>query len=261
MHMHRNVLLGFGAALYYALACYGLFVFESGILVSSLVLFGFPAYLLARYSAAPAAVIISVMTLGTGIAIMLEGIAHIYGIWYTLGVDELRIFGLIPVEVIFASVIQTLFLALLYEFIFDDGIYTTSSARVRFTAFCVFVLSVLGLIGIHQYLLQGIFFTHSYIWILFILIASSFATLAVHKALTMHFFNRLFAFSLIASIPLLVNLFVSVANTHKVFAHVNDYLYTFMFLGNTFPLEEILLALTMSLFVATFYELYLDDAK
>jgi hypothetical protein len=37
--------------------------------------------------------------------------------------------------------------------------------------------------------------------------------------------------------------------------------YTFNFFGSTLPLEEILLALVLPLFVATFYELYLDDAK
>jgi hypothetical protein len=253
--------MGALALLYYALACYCLYIFESGLLLSSLVLFGIPAYFLARYSAAPSAVIVAVLAFGAGIAILLEGIAHMYGIWYTIGVDEYRLFGLIPFEVLISSVVQTLFLALLYELIFDDGVYTASSARVRFTAFGVFSLSVLGLIAIHQYLLKGIFFTHSYIWILGIVVASSLATLAVHKSLSMRFFDRLFAFSCVAFIPMCISVFLSVTNTHKVFAYVQDYVYTFNFFGSTLPLEEILLALVLPLFVATFYELYLDDAK
>ncbi len=259
--MHRNILLGFGALLYYALCGYALVVFDLDILSTSLILFGLPAYFLARYSAAPSTVMIAVITFGVGITIILEGVAHIYGIWYTLGVDELRVFGLIPIEIFAASILQILFLALLYELIFDDGIYTTSHARVRYTAFVVFCVSVLGLVALHQYLLKGIFLSHSYVWILGILLASTFATLAVHKSLTLPFFDRLGAFSLVAAVPLLVNLFVAVANTQKIFAYTGDYLYMFALGGNMFPIEEVLLALVMPLFVATFYELYLDDAK
>lgn len=259
--MHRNIILGVSALFYYVLSCYALYVFESGILTTGLILFGIPSYFLARFSHVPGAVMVSVLTLATGMAFILEGIAHIYGIWYTIGVDELRIFGLIPVEVILVSILQIFFLALLYELIFDDGVYTVASARVRFTALGVCVLSVIALVGIHQYLLQGIFFTHSYLWILGILVASSFATLAVHKALTMKFFDRLIGFSLLAAFPLLINLFLTVSNTHKVFAYVGDYLHTFSLAGSTFPVEEVALAFVMPLFVATFYELYLDDAQ
>lgn len=259
--MHRKVLLAFAAIIYYALAFYGLYTFEAGLILTSLVLFGLPTYILARYSAAPYAVLISVITLGAGIAILLEGVAHIYGIWYTIGVDELRLFGLIPMEVFLCSILQTLFLALLYELIFDDGVYTTSKSADRFTAFGIFSLCVLSLIGIHQYLLNGIFFTHSYLWILGVLVASSLATLAVHKALSLRFFDRLAAFCVVAAPPLFIGAILSVTNTHKVFAHVNDYLYTFTIGGDILPLEEIFLILVMPIFVATFYELYLDDGK
>lgn len=259
--MHRNVLLAVGALVYYALAFYGLYTFEAGLIVTSLTLFGLPAYVLARFSAAPFAVIVSVIALGAGLVVLLEGIAHIYGIWYTIGVDELRLFGLIPVEVFLCTILQTLFLALLYELIFDDGEYTTSKASVRFTAFGVFCLCVLSLIGIHQYLLKGIYFTHSYLWILGILVASSLATLAVHRALSVRFFDRLAAFCVVGAGPLLIGVFLSVANTHKVFAHVNDYVYSFTLGGDILPLEELLLVLVMPVFVATFYELYLDDGK
>lgn len=259
--MHRNLLLSVGGLIYYALACYGLLVFEAPLLVSSLVLFGIPAYLLARYSAAPSNVMITVVALGAGIAVLLEGVAHIYGIWYTLGVDELRLFGLIPIEVLFTSIVQTLFLVLLYELVFDDGLYTTSKSSGRFVAFGMFALSVIGLIAFHQYVLQGIFITHSYLWILVILGASSIASLAVYKRLTMSFFKRLGLFSLIASVPLLVSLIVAVGNTHKVFAYFHDYVFTFSLLGEAVPAEEIVLTLLFPLFVAAFYELYLDDAK
>jgi hypothetical protein len=62
-------------------------------------------------------------------------------------------------------------------------------------------------------------------------------------------------------LPLCANLILAVANNHKIFAYVNDYLFTFTIGGNLVPLEEIVLAFVMPFFVATFYELYLDDAR
>jgi len=259
--LHRKVLLLSIAGVYYALSAYALYAFNAGSLITTLVLFGLPAYLFARFSAVPFPVIVAVVTLGGGIAALLEGVAHIYGMWYSLGVDELRLFGLIPIEVLFSTIVQTLFLALLYELVFDDGVYTTSSARVRFTAFGIFSISVLALIALHHYLFKFIFLSHSYVWVLGIIVAATVAALAVHKALSLRFFDRLAGFTLIACIPLLINLVLSVTNTHKVFAHVNDYLYSFYLFGDVIPLEEVLLMLALPLFVATFYEMYLDDGS
>lgn len=258
-HMHRTVLLIAGGITYYCVSSLALVTFDFGLLLSAIVLFGLPAYMLARYSAAPGWVLVCVAVFGAGIAILLEGIAHLYGVWYTLGVDQLRLFGLIPLEVIVSTIIQTLFLVLLYELIFDDGQYTTVKESERMYAFGVFGLSVLSLIGIHQYLLNGIYFSHSYIWIIGILVAATLATLAVTHSLTLRFFDRLAMFTLVAFVPLMLSLVVAVANTHKIFAHTNDYLYTISLFGSAVPLEEFLMLLVLPLFVATFYELYLDD--
>lgn len=195
--MHRNVLLWTIGFVYYALAGYTLYIFESGLLVTSLILFGVPAYVLARYSSAPSFVLSAVVMFGVGLSVLLEGIAHIYGIWYTIGIDELRLFGLIPIEVVVASILQTLFLALLYELIFDDGEYSLSHMSTRLVSLGVFSFSAVLLIALHVYLVQGIFFAHSYIWIIGILIASTLALLGVNRSLTIAFFDKLSAFTFV----------------------------------------------------------------
>ncbi len=259
--MHRNIVLSFVGIVYYGLCAFALSSFDIGSLGSALVLFGLPAYFLARFSAAPAAVLTSITIFGVGLAVLLEGIAHIYGIWYFVGVEELRIFGALPIEVIIVSVIQTLFLALLYELIFDDGEYSEAPARHRLLSFFVFMFGALALLALHQFLLKDIFFSNSYIWILSTLLACSLATLATLRALSFHFWDRLALFSVVAFVPLFTSLTVAVANTHKVFAHTNEYLWSFTLYGTVVPLEELLLMLCMPLFIATFYELYLDDRK
>ncbi len=257
--MHRNIVLSSTALVYYVVSVFALVQFESGSLAAAILLFGIPAYALARFSAAPTAVLATVVAFGAGVGLLLEGVAHIYGIWYFIGVEELRLFGVVPLEVLLIAIVQTLFLTLLYELIFDDGEYNQSHARTRFTAIAVFSFGVLLLLALHQYVLKTIFFSHSYIWILVVLIASSVAALLVQKKFTQRLLLKLTVFISIASVPLICSLAVAVANSHKVFAYTHDYLYTFSLFNTVVPIEELLLTLAFPLFVATFYELYLDD--
>lgn len=259
--MHRTLLILTGSFAYFALAAFGLIAFHAGLLVTALALFGIPALVLARFSAAPAAVVISVMVFGAGIAVLLEGAAHIYGIWYTLGVDELRLFGLIPLEVIATSMIETLFLVLVYELFFDDGEYTETPQQSRFAAFLGFAVLVSTLIALHVYVIHGILFTHSYLWLIGILAFSTLGTLAMQRSLTLAFFKRLGMFTLITAFPLSISMIIAVVNTQRIFAFASDYVYSISINGALLPVEEIVLTLLLPMFVATFYEIYLDDGK
>jgi len=246
-------------ALYYALGTYALQAFDAGLLVSSLVLFGIPALALSHFTVAPPAVLISVALLGSGIAILFEGIAHIYGLWYTIGISEARLFGLVPIEVIIATTVQVLFLGLLYEVLFDNGIYTPRSAWERMLFFGVFGIAVLVLIALHQYVFLGIFLSYSYLWIIGSVCAAALTALALHRNLDVTFFDRIIDFSLVASIPLGLSLWISALNVHKVFAYSNEYIGTFSLYRQTVPIEEIALLFALPFFVGTMYEIYLDD--
>ena len=259
--MHRNIILISILGVYYALSTYALYTFDAGLLVSSLVLFGLPALALSHFTLAPPAVLISITLLGVGVAVLFEGIAHIYGLWYSLGIDEARIFGLIPIEMIFATTMQVIFLALLYEVFFDDGVYTPRSAWHRMIFFVVFGVGVLVLLTMHHFLLNGLFLPYSYLWIIGSIIASALAALSLHRDLNIAFFDKIIDFSLVASIPLGISLWISSVNVHKVFAHTTEYLYTFSFYGQVVPIEEIVLLVALPFFVGTVYEMYLDDAS
>ena len=258
--MHRKLILLSILALYYALGTYALYVFDAGLLVSSLVLFGVPALALSHFTLAPPAVLVSITLLGAGIAILFEGIAHIYGLWYSIGITEARIFGLIPIEMLIGTTLQVVFLALLYEVFFDDGVYTPRSAWHRMTFFGVFGVGVLVLLAMHHFLLDGLFLPYSYLWIIGSIIASALAALALHRDLNIAFFDKIIDFSLVASIPLGISLWISSINVHKVFAHTTEYLFSFSFYGQMVPIEEIVLLVALPFFVGTVYEMYLDDA-
>ncbi len=259
--MHRTVLLFSIIALYYSLATYGLYVFDAGLLVSALVLFGLPSLALAHFTVAPPLVVLSITMLGAGVAFLLEGIANMYGLWYSLGISQTRLFGLMPLEMLVAIVLQMLFLVLVYEVFFDDGVYTPRSAWQRLGFFVTFAVAIVVLIGLHQYVVNGIFLEYSYVWIIGVLLLSSMAVLVLHKSLSVTFFDRAIDFSLIASMPLGIFLWLSVANVFKVFGYPAAYMSTVSLFGQTVPLEEILLLFVIPFFVATVYEVYLDDAQ
>ena len=258
--MQKQIVLLFGAGVYYAVSFYGLAILDAGLLVSALVLFGLPAYLLARYSAAPTPVITSIVALGIGLSLVLEATAGLYGLWDTGGVAQLRIFGLIPTELVLATILQTLFLALLYELLFDDGQYTASSGRTRFGAFALFIVAASIIALSLQYFFGNSFGADAYLWVVGILAGSGIAALALARVITVRMFDKIIDFSLLASIPLLIGSFLASANGHKIFEG-NTYLGDVTLFSIAVPFEELLLAIAIPFFIGVIYEVYLDDQQ
>ena len=259
--MDRKIILFFILALYYGVGAYALYFFDAGLLMTSLVLFGIPALALSHFTLAPPAVLISITLLGAGIAVLFEGIAQIYGLWYSLGVDELRLLGVISVEMLVAVTVQVIFLGLLYEVFFDDGVYTPRSAWQRMTFFGVFGVAVLGLLAMHLFMFKGFFLEYSYVWIIGSIVAAAVTTLALHKELSVRLFDKLIDFTLVASIPLALSLWLASTNVHKVFGYTSEYIGTFSLYGQMVPVEELILLFALPFFVATMYEIYLDDKE
>lgn len=257
---HRSLIIGSLLGLYYGLVAYALHSFDAGLLVTQLFLFGLPAYWLARSTRAPSQVLVSVAALGLGVGVLLEGVAQIYGLWYSIGFTELRLFGLISFEMVLSIMFQSVFLALAYEALFDDAEYTTRRAQDRLIFFGVFAVGAAVLIGLHYFLVEGWLLDYSYVWIVGTLVAAALTSLSLHKALTPRFIDKVIDFSLIAAIPLTISLVLSVTNVHKVFAYNDGYLSTVYLFGASVPAEEIVLLFAFPFLIATLYELYLDDS-
>jgi magnesium-transporting ATPase (P-type) len=257
--MHRRLILLALAAVYYCIAIFSLLIFEAQILVTSVVLFGIPAYALARFSLAPLSVILMVALVGAGVGVLLEALAHVYGLWYTAGVNVAKLFGIIPIEGVLAITLQIVFLTLVYETMFDDGVYNLRNIHKRILLFVgvgiAFMVFAWGSIAI-----SSVFFIESvYVWLLILLALACFVLLFIYRAFTVQLLDRIVLFTIIAIGPLLGALLVAVVNVQKVFAFTGEYVYSFAVLGEIIPLEEVLLLFILPLLVATVYELYLDD--
>lgn len=257
--MHRTLVLLLAGGVYYALASYALIMFQAGILFTAVILFGIPAYLLARFSLAPTPVLVAVSLFGVALSVLLESAAHIYGLWLSVGANETRLFSLVSIEMVIAMVLQVLFLVLLYETLFDDGRYSALHSHQRWSLFGLLATAVAGLVAMHVYIFDGWVFTHSYIWLLGILVVSGFSVLIAYRRRIVLFLDRFVLFAGVAAIPLLVSLWVSVTNVHKVFALDSAYVHNLSIGVASVPVEEILLALVIPFIVAVVYEVYLDD--
>ncbi len=256
---HRNLVLFSVLLSYYVISLWTLMTFDAGLLVTAVVLYGVPSVALAHFSVAPLAMVLSVGTLGAGLAFILEGAAHLFGLWYSLGISELRVAGLVPLEMVVATTLQVLFFALLYEVLFDDGIYTKTSLKTRFTAFLVFLVSAIGLVLLHTVLLWGWYVEYAFVWLVAIFVAAAFAALMLYRKATVLLLDRLVDFAFIAVVPSGIGLWLAVHNVHKVYALTDGYIGEVLIFGQMLPVEEILLLFTLPFLTALLYELYLDD--
>ncbi len=247
------------SVIYYTIAWYALSVFDAGLVATAVILYGVPSILLAYYSYAPAVVLITVSAIGIGLSMLLESVAHIYGLWYTLGAAETRLFGLVPAETMIAAMMQSIFFVLLYELFFDDGVYNRSSLRTRMGSFLLFTFAAMLLIMIQQYWLAGFFLTYSYVWMVLVICACVVAAMGVYRYYSITFFNRIRNFTLLAAIPSAMAMALAVINTHKVFANPEQYIFTLTIFEEMVPFEEVLLIFAVPFLIATIYELYLDD--
>lgn len=256
---HRALIVGISWLLYFGIALFGLALFDAGVLLSQMILFGIPALVLLRWTHAPSPVVVAVTAFGFGLGVILEGVAYFYGLWSSgtaMGLASATIF---PIETVLSIMMQTLFLTLCYEILFDDIEFTVRSARQRLVFFFVFSISALGLITIHYILAPGWNVSYSYAWIIGSMIVSALLALMLQKQLSVPVFDKVIDFCLVAALPLGSSLWLAAENSHKLFLTEEDYLATVYFFGHYVPLEEIALLFVLPFLVASVYEMYLDD--
>ena len=257
--MHRTIFISAATLAYYAVATYALYSFHAGLLVTALIFYGFPALLLARFTLAPPAMLLAVAFLGGGLSILLQAIAHLYGLWYVAGAAPIRLFGLVPTEQVVATALASVFLVLLYENFFDDGRYTARSARHRLIFFVLWFFGVIVLLALQQHVLGGVFVSYSFIWTLIIMIGSATALVAMHRSLSLRFFDRITDFAIMGAIPLGLALFVGVHSGSIVFPDNPEFLGVIWYFGQAVPIEAAALLFTLPYVIGAVYEIYLDD--
>ena len=186
--------------------------------------------------------------------------AYKSGLWYELSPLALPVFGGAPLEAYLFSVLHILYLILLYEYFFDDGV---SAKRTKISA------RGLGVVGIIYSLILGTLYLDPTVLVnypfafLLAFISSLFALIIlVNKTLpSAALFKKAGLFAL-AMFPLsLIYEWVIVENGIRIFANVNEYIGYFTWNRNIVPLEEILLLLIIPFGVVMIYEMFIDDSR
>lgn len=257
--MHRKVALTAIAFVYYAVSATALYNFNADLLVTALFLYGIPALVLAHFSLVPNPTMVAVAALSVAVGVFMEGVAHAYGLWLVPADGMPLLLSFVPLSALFATVLQILFLVLLYELLFDDGVYRSFQARKKLGLFFAFAAVSIILIIFHELVLGQLFAVGGYVTLVSIIIGTACATLFIERRFTLKLVERLFRFSALAAVPLLIGLTIAVLNQQKLFIEAQHYMATVPFFGSHVPFEELFLLLALPFFIATVYELYLDD--
>jgi hypothetical protein len=256
--MHRNVIFTFGLIVYFLVVTVALYQFDASLFTSAIVLLGIPTFFLARLSAAPPVMLVTVGCFAAGVALLLEWSAYSYGLWYIANTTGIELLGLISIEMLVVVICKILFLVLFYELLFDDGEYSTSNARNRLVEFGLFAVGTIMLLGVYYLFFDTLDAPTAYYWITIVLLMASLSMLAVKQALTVRLFDKIATYVLVAAVPLLCLEFLAVANGYKVIVSMLHPI-VLPLVNVSLPLGEVLLALSMPIFVVAVYELYLDD--
>lgn len=231
---------------------------DASFLVITALLFGAPMFVLWNRLNLKSHLLPLLATFTLLATALVQLYAYKSGLWYELSPLSLPVFGGAPLETYLFSVFHILYLVLLYEYFFDDGVsvkQTKLSAR-----------SLAG-VGILYAVMVGVLYTDPILFVtypfafLLAFMSSLFAlVILVRKSVPdVRLFKKAGLFSL-ATFPLaLVYEWILVENGIRLFANVNEYIWYFNLNGNIVPIEEILLLLAVPFGIVMLYELYIDD--
>ena len=233
---------------------------QASFLIITALLFGAPLFVLWNRLRLTSHLIPLLTTFTLLVTAIIQIYAYKSGLWYELSPLSLPVFGGAPLETYIFSVVHILYLILLYEYFFDDGV---SAKRTKIHA------RGLGLIGGGYALVLGVVYINPIILVtypfafLLAFISSLFALMIlVQKNIpSLALFKKAGLFAL-ATLPLsLVYEWVLIENGVRLFANVNEYIWYFEWNRNVIPVEELLLLLLIPFGLVMLYEMFIDDSK
>jgi len=193
--------------------------------------------------------------------IVIQSYAYRQGLWYEITPSQLMMFGTGPIESYIFATLLIMYLVVMYEYFFDD--HASSFGRSFEKAMQIGVLSVLIAIAFGYVFLSAATVVENGFMILigFLSFALVAMTSVRYQLLQKNIFRKAFLFTT-AMLPIsLIAEFVLLSNNIRFYAHFNDYVYVFNFLGHPLPLEEIFLLVLLPMWVVILYELCFDDGR
>ncbi len=247
--------------LYTALSSILLVYFEANVLWVMAILTVLPIVVLWRLEHLHTRILPIVLLMALAGAALFEASAYVNGIWYSLSPSEYRLFDLIPIEAFAAAFMHLLYFVVAYEFFIDDG---KSNGEIKSRSFAWLTAGMSVLLGLglgYLYLFSGFVVTYSFAWLL---LFGTIGMVALIALVTGQWWRVLGKTTLFATLMYPISLvyeYVALSNNLRFFANTNDYLWYFEILGQPLPLEELFFIWLVPFWLATIYELYLDDGE
>lgn len=259
--MQEKLLVFFGVLCYTSIMAIVSILFDYGIFTTALLLVAFPLIWFWRQLYPSRLFLVSTVLLASATTLLFETIAHTSGIWYSVSNFDWRVAGLFPVELFFANTLLFIYIIFLHEYFVDDKKMHKSTFNGKKKWLLVFVVSIAVLGILCATLLQNTIFLYGYLWLLIGLVVTIAGSVVLAHEKPLVVLEKALHTAFLA-LPLLI-IFEAVAllNVHLVFANPTQYLWSFSFFDNAFPIEKIAYLVLAPIWLITIYELYFDDAK
>lgn len=250
-----------------ALTLYAAFVgvilvyFEANILWVMLMLTLLPTALFWYLEKLNTRIIPIILVIAFTATLFFETFAYLNGIWYELSPLSSRLFGLIPVEAFIAGFAHWLFFIVVYEYFFDDRKTSRKKTLPFLHYFLAGTASLIAFSLAYVYLFSATFFTFPFALMIVLGFVVFITAIIIFQTKWIRVMPKVLVFALCLLPFSLVYEYVSLQNDLRFFANVNEYIYSFNFLGMSLPVEELLFVFLVPFWMAALYELYLDDGR
>ncbi len=240
---------------YSAVVAFVALLFSWPVPFSLFLLCGVPLLLLVFEFELPLARLLAAVGILSVVALILDAVAHTTGSWYTVVGSPWRFFGVTFESALFAFV-HTLYFLVLYEFMFDD---TKVRALARRRTVPVVALLVTMLVS-SFYLFSVWTVSFAFTWILVLLFVALLGLMwLAHPGDSTTLLQKSALFGLLM-LPLSLTFeLVALDGGVRVFAFTSEYLATISLVGQTVPVEELVLLVVWPALLAFMYECFIDD--
>ncbi|MCA9368297.1 hypothetical protein KC887_08670 [Candidatus Kaiserbacteria bacterium] len=245
----------------FALLAIGAVLFDLGVFGTALLLVVIPVVWLWMQLHPPLSLVAIIAVFAVGSTLIFEAIAASNGLWYSVPDVDMLLFGVVPVELFFATFVFNAFALLLYEFFVDDRSFDEPRSHKHYRWLLFFALSTTIIGVLSAVMLHGVVMPFAFAALLMVVVG----TLGLVVWLS-HSASRVLARKALLGAGLLfpfyvIHELVALFNTQVVYANPGQYLYYIPLLGNDWPIEKLVFFIAVPLWLIVVYEVYLDDGE
>ncbi|MCU0678008.1 MAG: hypothetical protein MUF19_00265 [Candidatus Pacebacteria bacterium] len=240
---------------YSAVVAFAALLFSWPVPFSLFLLCGVPLLLLVYEFELPLARLLAAVAVLSVVVLILDAVAHTTGSWYTVVGSPWRLLGVTFESALFA-IVHTLYFLVLYEFMFDDTKVRALSRRRLVPAAALLVTLLVS--SFYLFSVWTVSFAFSWILGLLFIVLLGLMWLAHPGDSTALLQKSVFFGVFMLPLSLMFEL-IALDGGVRVFAFSSEYLATVTLLGQSVPVEELVLLVVWPALLVFMYECFIDN--